>query len=353
MYKLVGRNEVSSNPSRICTETGTCGGIASENYLIKDYPRAYSGNGMPPSGLNPYQAVDGYPENNQYYQSIRDAVAVQPGSATRFYTQLSPSQGKYRQSLNTNYTPIPSYQNPKTRPNVNYTYTDGDYDISNVQNIQSPAVVEDAYINGMHFGFADGNNRFSPRNLNTADKNSIQNYFYRPRYPNRYGHLRYYQDNHAKRYNTANQNADIVSNSNDGKYYLNNRLPEGFVEWKGRIYRCDDLPPLDPKLGCLDPVYGSDIYGKCQAQSKYIFNSDKYYCNLDPCTSAQQPQAVQNNNAFCIPDKIDADKYGLLDNRRVDPAKCHVPTPELPDINFENYWQEWSYYDVPDLVPNY
>lgn len=343
----------------ICTENKNCAAGNSDAYLMKDYPRYYSGDGQPPSGLNPYQDDYDVGKHNNYYSGIRSAV---PYEGTNYGVHKSKDVNNY--NYNYNYTPVVQYYsdvNSDPAKIINYKYKNGEFDIHTLKQQNPNIFTTPMYDDYSRYDINVGR-KYSPRYLNwhqeemqptkSAIENwgdpmqSIMNYYYYPQASKYYPELQYFQKSHAQKYNTAAENLDIIENSEDGIYFKNNNLPFDHVEWEGRVYDCSKLPKAE---WCGDPIYGSTLHMKCAAQQKYLGRTNGGGdCSLDSACLAGQDY---NNAVDCIKSVEDAGRAGLLTNVERPPADCGKKV-NLVFPNQLDSWKNHSYIHR-DLRNNY
>lgn len=324
----------------ICTDRNNCKPANSNRFIIKDYPRHYSGEGVPPSGLNPYQDDKNPGRHDHYYSYVRSAVA-RDGTKPGLYST--------KDKGTINYTPVTQIRstiNDDPSEILGYEYEDGRYDINSLNNVYPNKFVDDYYNDYSRFEINPELN-FSPRyfNLHPNEIQPLRNYHYYPMTEPQYDHMPYYKELFHKKYATSNYNEDAIKSSEDGVYYKSNVLPYNHVEWKGRVYDCADLPPAE---WCTDPIYGSTVHAKCEAQGKYLGRTNGGKCSLD---AACIPGATVTNAVECVRDIADADKMGLLTNENVKPAQCHQRYhAKYP--NQLDFWRNKGYFPR-DLATDY
>lgn len=328
---------------QICTNRNNCNSGNINEYILKDYPRYYSGDGMPPSGTNPYHDEYHLGSNNQYYRYIRNAVAPYSTHHRGVGTMGGISNNKYKIGGQSNYTPLPKIVSNTQNIATDLLPDDTKFNIYNSLN-QHPFLVRPDYYND-YGKFSIEDEKMSPRDLSLHPKKikNIRNHYYYPRTKNNMGHMPYMKTLYHKKYATAEENKQINNWTKKSIYDNDDVLPNNHVEWKGRIYDCDKLTPTK---WCLDPIYGSEVHGKCEAQKKYLGRTHGGKCSL---TSACLPQADITNDVECIKSIEDADRRGLLTNTLRPEAKCHIPL-QLKEPSQLDYWYNNAFLPIKDKL---
>ena len=200
-------------------------------------------------------------------------------------------------------------------------------------------------------GVADihsNNYDFKPR-LTPEELLLLRKYYYESNIPNAYQKV-----HHIIKYATPSQLERILKSAREGKYYNDYQIPYNFVEWRGKLYDCAKLAPVD---NCLDPLYGSEVHAKCQAQHQFLGRTDGGKCSLqNGCINNQETY----NNQQCVYGFDDADKLNLLINnpkagrqmKEYLNERCGVK--KIVNPNSIDFWKNWGYYPskLEDYVPD-
>jgi len=344
-----------------CQQNNSCAGYNAELSLLKDYPKKYSGDGMPPSGMNPYRDDYIKGRHKHYYKRIRDVVSYNPnelyvGVNNRGGHNVNYSKRMRDPNSRSPHMPIHIYahkdsDNPQ---NIAHDYRDGRFNIQHVRSIYPQKHVRKYDNSDSRFLYRG--EPFEPRYINwnpKVQKEYLKHYYnvYTPTTSDS-EHVHHANFLHHMKYGSKKYNKLVLDAQKKGIYHNLNTIPYNHIEHNGRQYDCSKLTKR-PRTLCMDDVYSDIPLAKCEAQGKFLGRTKGDYCSLN---AGLPPSIPMVKNTYLIHDIQDAAQHDLLVNNQVyRPNGRHAMQRRYHTFGMPNshdYWDNYSYDPIGPVAWN-